>query len=268
MRMSKANSQSNHCAAPRRLHLRRGAHIAAFSACVVFLSIVAAAMQRQPTAAPQAETAGLLRQAVGLLQAGRLDEAEPLVRRALGIAPQNPDAHNLLGAILDQRGRLPEAEREYREALRLNPKSITAQANLGVLFARSQRSEQAIQAFEAVLRAAPDDPQATVNLGLLYAARGETARALPLLERANTQRPAQYEIVFNLGVVFFRLHRLDEAASALQSAAAISSAAAAPFYYLGLIAWARGTNDAAIELWQQALQKRADFADASFMIGE
>src|SRR5205085_865499 len=154
------------------------------------------------------------------------------------------------------------------EALRLNPKSITAQANLGILFARSQRSEQAIQAFEAVLRAAPDDPQATVNLGLLYATRGETARALPLLERANTQRPAQYEIVFNLGVVYFRLHRRDEAASALQSAASISPAAAEPLYYLGLIASARGANDAAIELWRQTLEKRADFADASFMIGE
>src|SRR5436309_5106441 len=96
------------------------ARFVALGISVIFISIHAAAMQRQP-AAPQAETAALLRQAVALLQAGKLDEAEPLVRRALGNAPQNPDAHNLLGAILDQRGRSTEAEREYREALRLNP---------------------------------------------------------------------------------------------------------------------------------------------------
>src|SRR5256885_10641092 len=135
------------------------ARLVALGVCEILISIHAAAMQRRPTAAPQAEPAALLRQAVALLQAGRLDEAEPLVRRALNNAPQNPDAHNLLGAILDQRGRSTEAEREYREALRLNPSSITAQANLGVLYARSHRREQAIQAFESVLRAAPDHPQ-------------------------------------------------------------------------------------------------------------
>lgn len=68
-------------------------------------------------------------------------------------------------------------------------------------------------------------------VGLLYA-----ARALPLLQRANAQRPAQYEIVFTLSVVWFRLHRLDEAANALQTAVAFSLAAAEPLYYLGLVA--------------------------------
>src|SRR5437660_12270874 len=62
-----------------------------------------------------------LRHAAELLQSGRLDEAEPLLRHLLISNPKNADAHNLLGAILDQRGQTAEAEREFRAALRLNP---------------------------------------------------------------------------------------------------------------------------------------------------
>jgi len=54
----------------------------------------------------------------------------------------------------------------------------------------------------------------------------------------------------------------------LQSAAALAPAAAEPLYYLGLVASARGASDTAMELWRRALEKRPDFADASFMIGE
>ena len=68
-----------------------------------------------------------------LLRAGKVDEAEPLVRRALAANPQSADAHTLLGIVLDRRGRAREAEGEYREALRLSPRSVSARVNLGVL---------------------------------------------------------------------------------------------------------------------------------------
>jgi len=74
----------------------------------------------------------LLREAASLLQAGKLDEAEPLLRRAIAAAPSNADAHNLLGTILDQHGQTKAAEREYLAALRLNSRATSARANLGV----------------------------------------------------------------------------------------------------------------------------------------
>ena len=90
---------------------------------IVFVQMVATAQRRvAPTgrATDTNDVAVRLREAAELLQAGRIDDAEPIVRRVLAIAPQAADAHNLLGAILDQRGRTEEAEREYREALHLN----------------------------------------------------------------------------------------------------------------------------------------------------
>ena len=238
---------------------------------VVFIQAVATAQRRgAPTgrATDTNDVAENLREAAELLQAGRIDDAEPIVRRILAIAPQAADAHNLLGAILDQRGRTEEAEREYREALRLNPRSISARANLGVLLARTNHTDQAVQLFESVLHENPDHPQAVLNLGLLYTARGDYNRALPLLERANAFFPNTFTVLYNLGVVQYQLKRLDEAASALASAATLSPDDAGTLYYLGLIASARGDSEAAARYWLKALALRPDFAEANFMIGE
>src|SRR5229473_2370942 len=125
------------------------------SLCILGRAIVdnaSAQQQQQPTANGKSkgrsvsgedpkDVASLLREAASLLQAGKLDEAEPLVRRAVAAAPSNADAHNLLGTILDQRGQTQAAEREYLAALRFNPRSISARANLGVLQARTGRQD-------------------------------------------------------------------------------------------------------------------------------
>src|SRR5437870_11180722 len=174
------------------------------------------AQQQRPTTAAKSNEAltqreyiaSLLREAASLLQTGKLDEAEPLVRRAVAAAPSNADAHNLLGVILDQRGNLPEAEHEYRTALRLNPKGVSATANLGVLLARSKRDDEAIKTFEIVLRLAPGHPQATINLGLLYASRKDYQHAADLLARANELQPHTYDILYHLGIAFLNLQLL------------------------------------------------------------
>ncbi|MEA2173282.1 MAG: hypothetical protein QOD00_874, partial [Blastocatellia bacterium] len=190
--------------------------------------------QRRNSAQANNESAALLREAAGLLQAGRPDAAEPVVRRALNLAPENADAHNLLGAILDQKGQSPEAEREYRAALRLNPKSAGAHANLGVLLARTHRLLEAVQAFESALRLAPNHPQAS----------------------------------FNLGLTLYQLNRLDDAARALEVAAKVSPGRPEPLYYLGLIASARGRSDAAIDYFRRTLALDERFAETNFMLAE
>jgi Flp pilus assembly protein TadD len=165
---------------------------------LTFILTLSTAAQKRPqrdtqarrTTQPTGDSTKLLQEAAQLLQAGQLDAAEPLVRGALQAAPQNADAHNLLGVILDQRGKFPEAEHAYRTTLRLSPQDISPRANLGVLLARTGRQEEAVSTFEAVLRAAPDHLQATINLGLLYAARPQlqtSRRITPSRQRTTAQ---------------------------------------------------------------------------------
>src|SRR6266550_936189 len=53
-------------------------------------------------------------EAASLLENGRATEAEPVLRRVLAANPNNFDAHNLLGIVLDQAGKTNAAEREYK----------------------------------------------------------------------------------------------------------------------------------------------------------
>src|SRR6185503_17154286 len=94
----------------------------------------------QPVTTQSEQAISELREAASLLESGRAAEAEPLLRRVLLASPNNSDAHNLLGIVLDQAGKTAEAEREYRAAIRLNPSGVSALANLGVLFARTSRA--------------------------------------------------------------------------------------------------------------------------------
>ena len=72
------------------------------------------------------------------------------------IAPQNADAHNLLGIVFGELGKSADAEREYKTAIRLNPKAVPPRANLGVLLAKNKRQNEAITAFETVLKLNPN----------------------------------------------------------------------------------------------------------------
>ena len=127
----------------------------------------------------------------GLVQAGRLDEAEAATRKLITTNPKSAEAHALLGVILDQRGNSADAEREYHSALRLRPNLVSALTNLGVLLARTNRAVEAIAKFEQVLKIDPKHEKAIFNLGALYAARGDYMRAVPLLEKAAGPTPCR-----------------------------------------------------------------------------
>ena len=82
-------------------------------------------------------------------------EAKSVLRRAIKVAPEYPDAHN----------------------------------NLAVAHYREQDLEQAITRAREAVRLKPDHPQFQLNLGSFLRAAGRPADALPHLERAVALQP-------------------------------------------------------------------------------
>src|SRR6266567_9374181 len=115
--------------------------------CLLVLAVTSSSAQQYATRQMQAATANAgpsparrnasLAEAASLLQSGKLDQAESLLRKIIATAPRETEAHILLGIVLDQRGSTADAEREYRAALRAEPKNVSALANLGVLLAHT-----------------------------------------------------------------------------------------------------------------------------------
>ena len=136
-----------------------------------------------------------------LVEARRPEEAEPELRRAAAMAPEeearphaalaqcyldqeryvqalleaeqairrDPSSHNvfLLGRSHYHLQQLEKAEAALRRSVLLDPKNFLARATLGLIFAERRDYEQAAQAFRDVLAQDPGNEVALTNLKLV-----------------------------------------------------------------------------------------------------
>ncbi len=120
-----------------------------------------------------------LHRAVGLEEAGRLDEAEALYRSVLAVRPDWALAWTDLGNAQVKRGLSAEAEKAYREALRIAPESDDALNNLACLLLQegSRLEEAEALAQRAAAVPGPDRHEALDTLGRVQLARRHCGEA-------------------------------------------------------------------------------------------
>jgi len=82
-----------------------------------------------------------------LAEEGRHAEAAKAFRQALGIKPNWPEAHSLLGSALAQSGELSEAEKELRQAVQLKPDYAEGWNFLGEFLKDHGKQKEAEEAF-------------------------------------------------------------------------------------------------------------------------
>ena len=138
----------------------------------------------QPVGAPKA----LFNEALGLIQAGRLADAEACCRAALTEHPGDVNMQALLGALLVKLDRRVEAEALLRE----------------------------------VIEAAPSFAKPAEDLGYMLVQTGRAADALPFLERATRLDPSLERAWFSLGKALAQLGRGKEADAAFEKSFALS----------------------------------------------
>ena len=118
------------------------------------------------------------------LLAGRPGEAVEPLKLATEIAPANADAHFNLGLAWMSIGRLGEAERAWRRSLDLNPRRPDAAANLIDLMLRSRRLGDAQAVMDEARRHQLGGPMFDYLEGRLAMLRGDEEGARAALSRA------------------------------------------------------------------------------------
>lgn len=157
--------------------------------------------------------------------AGRLDEAETLLRRILAADPAWADAHFLLGTLDGQAGRLDLARRRFAAALALRPAA-------GDYWRNAARLEQAAGGLAAARAAmkrallsghgAAADPAALNSLADALYDRGAWAEAAGFYRAVAALRPAALQPWYNLGMALRNQGRWAAAARAFRPAARIA----------------------------------------------
>lgn len=174
------------------------AELAQYQEAVALLREVAS---RHPTAAAQ------IALGVAHLGAGATSAAVRALRKAIQLAPDQPDAHYHLGNALRQDGKYEEAARSYRRAIELDPMAIGAWNNLGMALKAFGQTELAIAALREGITVIGEDDKRTAmlwnSLGNALAAHGDAKAALNAHRRAVVLEPGSALYNRNLAVAYF-----------------------------------------------------------------
>ena len=229
-----------------------------------------------------------------LRESGRLDDAITHYRRAVGLRPDYPEAHNNLGnALRDARepaaamescaralelrrlrgglqqprqraagsGRSRRAATHYGRAIELDPSMAMAHANLSAVRHKQLRCAEALAHAQDAIRLAPTLAEAHNHAGNAYHGLDRLDEAQASHRTAVSLNPADAGACHNLSVVLLKLQRLDEALVYCRQALQAGPPAVLMHVNLGDILRAQGNVDAAVHAYRDALALVRDDAD-------
>jgi Flp pilus assembly protein TadD len=122
-------------------------------------------------------------------RAGRLAEAEALLREAMTIDPTFAGPHRLMGLLFLRQSRLEDAARELDAAKRLNFREVEARTELGLVLLQLGREEEALVELRDVLHIDRRAPRAYVGIGMILARRDRMPEAITAYQNAIRVEP-------------------------------------------------------------------------------
>jgi len=132
---------------------------------------------------------------------GRKLEMIKLLRKALEIQPDYPDAHINLGTALKENGDLNGAIASFQQALNINPNYPEAHNNLGNALKKQGDLNGAIASFQQALKLKPSYLEAHINLGNALHEQGDLIAGIECFENALKLKPSYPEAHWNLSLV-------------------------------------------------------------------
>jgi len=154
-------------------------------------------------------------------QAGRIADADQLLRQVLGDHPNHADALHLAGVIAHQSGRNSDAVDHIRRAIALNSANAEYFNNLGLILAAQGNLEGAVDALQQAIQLRPDFARAHNNLASIYSETRHWDPAIASFRTALAIDPNYAEAESNLASALKETGDLDQAIQHYQRAASL-----------------------------------------------
>ncbi|MBI5278366.1 MAG: tetratricopeptide repeat protein [Burkholderiales bacterium] len=217
---------------------------------------------RQAIELQPADTALLANMVRLCSQAGRPQDAVPVLQQAIAAQPDSADAHHWLGLMLRASGRPREAAASLAEAVRLQPDHAEAHNARGVTLAELGDRHGAVASFDQSLRLWPDVADTHRNRGLALRQLGDAERAVASFDEAIRLEPGQALSHHQRALALRDLKRPAEALASLERAVALAPNLADAHYMRGVFLLELARADEALASLDRALQLKPDAADA------
>jgi predicted O-linked N-acetylglucosamine transferase (SPINDLY family) len=204
----------------------------------------------------------LLRHAVELHNAQKLDQAERLYREVLASDPHNADALHLLGVVAHQAGHHAAAVDLILRALQHNPNLADAHYHVGSAYRMLLELEKAVEHLRRAVEQKPTDPRPLTLLGATLIELGALEQAVFAWQRLTQLEPNNPAHFSNLGTTYERLGQLHDAIAVCQRALALNPNYPNAHNNLGAALAKLGRLDESVAAHDRAVALRPDFAEA------
>ena len=190
--------------------------------------------------------------------AGATDQAEPIYRKILSQAPDDVEALNLLGLLLQDRGGQDEAIALLTRAVELDPEFPEALTNLARVQLATGDSAAALLSARRAAELDPELPEAHLQLGRALLQKGDAAEAETALRKAVSLAPAMVEAHTVLAVSQVQSNRPDDALESIAAALRLQPNQSPALITLGSILASLNRLDEALECYQHAVALAPD----------
>ncbi|HEX4970392.1 MAG TPA: tetratricopeptide repeat protein, partial [Steroidobacteraceae bacterium] len=204
-------------------------------------------------------------EAIALINAGNLADAEARCRAALQTYPRDVNMLALLGALLVKMNRAEEAATTLRQAIALAPTFAKPHEDLGRLLVQQNLMQEALPHLERAIRLDPNLEDAWFALGKALAAVGRGAEADVAFEKCFALSPERRFMA--LAAEHQKEGRLDEAEHLYRRVLRHNPSNVDAMRLLALIALQGGNDSQAESLLQKALSLAPDFLAAILDLG-
>ncbi|MBZ5594257.1 MAG: tetratricopeptide repeat protein [Acidobacteriia bacterium] len=207
--------------------------------------------------------------ALSAIRMDRLDIAEPALKTAAQLAPNDYLVHFHLGALYYTESLFLSAKPELEKAAQLNPSYMPALLFLGLTLEEVGDEKTTIATYRKAIEMAAAQRTARempyVYLGRFYYRLNRFEEGLPLLDKAVEINPSSGEGLLELGKTLHALKRDSEAVRVLERAAVADALDPEPHYLLFRILESQSREQAAQdELHRfQALSKQKPASDTA-----
>ncbi len=146
-----------------------------------------------------------------LFNAGRLEEAQPHLRKAVRLAPAFPAAIANLAKVYMEQGNYNETVACLDEIIKHNEGTADTYYNMGTALSLLQRYDEAIKYFKKALELNPNDPDTHKRMGIVLLVMGRNNEAIARLNDSLRIKSNQVEVYTNLGTAYSQLGQYEKA---------------------------------------------------------
>ena len=211
------------------------------------------------------------------LHNGNINEAEEIYLELIERESKSHIAYGNLAVIYIMKGNKEREQIIYllKKALQIKPEFPDALNNLGVALKEKGDFNSAIPCFQKAIKLKPDYAEAHTNLGNILLVQRELNSAIPYFQKAIKLKPDYAEAHYNLGVTLQEKGDLNSAIKSYQKAINLNPEYQNAYYNLGVALDEKGDLYSAIPCFQKAIKLNPDYAEAHhnlahaiFLIGD